>query len=196
VARKRTKKEAKERIRDLPVIPKIRLPIGPSIGDIAERLVDIDPFDRLREDELPGRPKQGPKFRSAPANQGEQIMMALVNDPEFTLTKDDVKMINSPNRMLLSNGNGELMEVNGKDVIRNSSQFGRSSLLFGIGLGLGDRDKEKKGRKKTKTDKNMSTALTQANSELRIKNGKLRKGKTQGDVMRRAHRIRKQLESK
>lgn len=194
MARKRTKEEAKKRVRDLPIIPNLRLPIGgPTLGELAEGFIDLDPLNRLGEApsfvDRRNRPVQGPINRPLE----EQVMMSLVNDPEFTLTQEDVKMINDPDRMLLSSGNGNLMEVSGKDVIRNSGQFSRSSLLFGIGLGLGDKDKEKKGRKKTKTDKDMSKALAQANSELRTKNGKLRKGKTQSDVMRRAHRLRKKM---
>lgn len=194
MARKRTKEEAKKRVRDLPIIPNLRLPIGgPTLGELAEGFIDLDPLNRLGEApsfvDRRNRPVQGPINRPLE----EQVMMSMVNDPEFTLTQEDVKMINDPNRMLLSSGNGNLMEVSGRDVIRNSGQFSSSSLLFGIGLGLGDKDKEKRSRKKTKTDKNMSKALSQANSELRTKNGKLRKGKTQADVMRRAHRLRKKM---
>ena len=48
-------------------------------------------------------------------------------------------------------------------------------------------------RKKTKTDKDMSKALAEANARLRTKRGKLRKGKTQADVMRLAHRLRRKM---
>lgn len=44
-----------------------------------------------------------------------------------------------------------------------------------------------------KADKKMSMALEQANSELRKDNGDLRKGKTQSDVMTRAHKIRRSM---
>ena len=42
-----------------------------------------------------------------------------------------------------------------------------------------------------KSRKNLSKALQEANSRLRKKNGQLKKGKTQGDVMRLAHRLNK-----
>lgn len=52
-------------------------------------------------------------------------------------------------------------------------------------------------RRRTRTaksnDKKMSQALEQANQELRKVNGNLRKGVTQGDIMTRAHRIRRTL---
>ena len=40
-----------------------------------------------------------------------------------------------------------------------------------------------------KSRKNLSRALKEANSKLRKKNGELKKGKTQADVMRMAHRL-------
>ena len=114
----------------------------------------------------------------------EEFMMAVVNDPEFKLTQDQVDLINNDDRMLMTDGNG-VVEINGRDVIRRSGQFRRDMIL--------PRTNQKRTRKKTKTDKNMSVALAEANSRLRTKNGKLRKGKTQGDVMRLAHRLRRKM---
>jgi len=39
----------------------------------------------------------------------------------------------------------------------------------------------------------MARALKKANSQLRTKSGKLRKGVSQGDVMRRAHALRRKM---
>jgi len=55
------------------------------------------------------------------------------------------------------------------------------------------RTQMKRARKKTKTDRNMSKALKMANNRLRTKKGNLRKGKSQADVMRLAHRLRKKM---
>jgi len=44
-----------------------------------------------------------------------------------------------------------------------------------------------------KSDKKMSMALEEANRLLRKVNGDLRKGVTQADVMRRAHKIRRSM---
>ena len=52
---------------------------------------------------------------------------------------------------------------------------------------------QKRTRKKTKSDRQLSKALRMANDRLRTKSGKLRKGKTQADVMRLAHRLRKKM---
>ena len=52
---------------------------------------------------------------------------------------------------------------------------------------------KRRSRSAKKNDKKMSKALEQANEELRKQNGDLRKGVTQGDIMSRAHRIRKTM---
>jgi hypothetical protein len=44
-----------------------------------------------------------------------------------------------------------------------------------------------------KSRKNLSRALREANARLRKKNGQLKKGKTQADVMRLAHRLLKKM---
>lgn len=47
-----------------------------------------------------------------------------------------------------------------------------------------------KKRKRRKNPK-LKKALQEANRRMRTKSGKLRKGKTQGDIMRLAHRLMK-----
>ena len=44
-----------------------------------------------------------------------------------------------------------------------------------------------------KSRKNLSNALKEANARLRKKNGQLKKGKTQADVMRLAQRLKKKM---
>ena len=51
----------------------------------------------------------------------------------------------------------------------------------------------KVSRKSRSARKNLSKALREANRRMRTKSGKLRKGKTQGDVMRLAQRLRKKM---
>ena len=47
--------------------------------------------------------------------------------------------------------------------------------------------------KKRRRNPKLKRAVTEANRQLRLKNGKLRKGKTQADVMRLAHRLMKRM---
>ena len=150
---------------------------GAEVG--GQALVELDPLNIFTE---PGAAADtsNPQSRAF----GDAMMMSMVNDPQFKLSKDQVDLINNDDRMLVTDGNG-MVEVNGRDVIRRSGQFRRDMLL--------PRTNQKRGRKKTKTDKTMSKALTQANKELRKKNGQLRAGVTQADIMRRAHRLRRKM---
>lgn len=190
MATKRQKKEdAKRRIRDaVPTLPIPRFAPAPlralnlisrgaEVG--GQALVELDPLNIFTE-------AGAAADTSNPASRafGDAMMMSMVNDPQFELTRDQVDLINNPDRMLVTDGNG-MVEVNGRDVIRRSGQFRRDMLL--------PRSNQKRGRKKTKTDKTMSKALAQANKELRKKNGQLRAGVTQADIMRRAHRLRRKM---
>ena len=58
---------------------------------------------------------------------------------------------------------------------------------------LAESVKKVRSRKKTANDRNQSKALRMANDRMRNKNGKLKKGKTQSDVMKLAHRLRKKM---
>ena len=52
---------------------------------------------------------------------------------------------------------------------------------------------KRRSRAARANDKKMAQALEQANADLRKKNGDLRKGVSQADIMRRAHKIKKTL---
>ena len=141
---------------------------------LGQGLVELDPLGIITEG--------GPAMDTS--NPASRMMMAMVNDPQFKLTSDMVDLINDDNRILVSDGVDLIATNRFSPSIR--SQFDRASLVSKIRPG-------KKTRRKTKTDKKMSEALEQANKELRKKNGQLRKGKTQSDVMTRAHRIRRKM---
>lgn len=181
MATKRQKKEkAKQRIRD--VVPTFPLPAtappflrainlisrGAEVG--GQALVELDPLGIITDD-----PVIMPARDNTPA--AARTMMSMVNDRSFKLTADDVDLINNDSRMLANTGRG-LVEV--AAAAGGLGQFDRSKIL-------------PRTRKKTKTDKLMSKALEEANKKLRTQKGKLRKGKTQADVMRLAHRIRRRL---
>lgn len=51
----------------------------------------------------------------------------------------------------------------------------------------------KRSRSARRNDKKMSMALEKANADLRKKNGDLKKGVTQADIMTRAHRLKKKM---
>jgi len=83
---------------------------------------------------------------------------------------------------------GLLMEIEtGRDVIKRSNQFRRDLILPNFS------EATKRTRKKTKTDKNMSKALRMSNERFRTKSGKLRKGATQSQIMKYAHKLLKKM---
>lgn len=185
VATKREKKEeAKRRIAEtVPNFPiprffpaPIRIPgqILTAAERLAQGLVEIDPLGIITDD---------PPAADT-SNVGSRLMMAMVNDPNFVMSDEMQSMINDPDTMLVSNGS-EMMKINGRNVMRRSGQFRRDKLL--------PRTNGKRVRTKTKTDKMMSKALAEANKRYRKKNGQLRAGRTQADVMRLAHRLRKKM---
>ena len=52
---------------------------------------------------------------------------------------------------------------------------------------------DSKPKRKGKKDPKMSKALKKANEWGRTKSGKLRKGVSQGDIMRKAHQLRRKM---
>lgn len=51
----------------------------------------------------------------------------------------------------------------------------------------------RRSRSARASDRKLSAAFKEANKRIRTKSGKLRKGRTQADVARLAHRLRKQM---
>ena len=100
--------------------------------------------------------------------QQEQLVEAI-NNPLVSVTPDGRISSRRVRRM-----------PSGRDVIRRSGQFTRQGF---------DLPTKKPRKKNKKHCKNLSNCLRQANAELRTKSGRLRKGKTQADIMRRAQRL-------
>lgn len=191
MARKRTKKEARERIDSVNFIdpdnniitdlfPRTRRLVR--VADIIEEaakaggkiLVEFDPAGRL-VDEGTTRTQQ---TRNIVTDQDVVIPITKLAD-----------VINDPDTVM--NGNGTITRGTrkvfdtGRDVIRRSNQFRRDLILPPLPT--------KRKRKKNGNDKKLSKAFKEANAKLRTKSGKLRKGKTQADVARLAQRLRKKM---
>ena len=178
MATKRQKKEkAKSLIPTLPA-PILRLtPAGrlyQTSSLVAQALIDADPLGIITDDPI------------------EQ----MINDPEIKMTRELMDIINDDS---ISMVNGELKKaisklkiptspaISGRDFIRNSGQFDLQNVLPRLSEDV------KRTRKKTKTDKNMSKALRLANEKFRTKKGKLRKGATQAQIMKYAHKLLKKM---
>jgi len=107
-------------------------------------------------------------------------IVEAINNPLVMVASDGRISSRQPRRSMRS----VMRAPSGRDIIRRSGQF----TMQGFDLPT------KKPRKKNKKHcKNLSTCLRQANAELRTKKGKLRKGKTQADVMKRAQRLLRKM---
>lgn len=196
MAKKRTKDEAKRRIDDLPLLPapnpaipvlntpqyRILKLLERPAKELAKVLVTADPLNRLED----------PSTTESRIDAATEAFEILVNDPNIKMGVEELNMINDNGVEIANTDQGRIpirfgMNSPGRTEIRRSGQFSRQNLLPPLP------GNSKRARKKTKTDKNMSKALAEANSRLRTKKGKLRKGKTQADVMKLAHRLRKKM---
>ena len=118
------------------------------------------------------------------SNAAERAFMTAL---EEATTREMRLIINDPSLRIASDGKIVRTRPSGRDVIRSSGQFSRANILPPLKM------QPKKRKKNKKHCKNLSTCLRQANSELRTKSGKLRKGKTQADIMRRAQKLLKKM---
>lgn len=107
----------------------------------------------------------------------------------FDLAEAGIDILSDPEVQRAAN---ELLDAPDDQVFSDSirRQFSRANSVFGQ---LMPDEPVKRTRKKSKNDKNMSKALQEANSKMRKKNGSLRKGKTQRDIMRLAQRLAKKM---
>ena len=171
MARKPTKKEAKKKLDKIPDLPGFltRLPGAPGLAariagaakPLAELLIDVDPLGRTAE-----APK--PVQKEVKQVERNEVVRRMVNDPAIKIDEPMRAAINDDNIMMADTG----------ELMVRLTPAGNNVVTPG-----------QRTRKKTKTDRVMSSCLKEANRRLRTKSGKLRKGKTQADVMRLAHRL-------
>ena len=192
MATKEEKKRKASRLID-DLVPDLPLPIRrvpsplrilPLAETLAQLLVATDPLGIITDDNV------------------ENIDRSISVDPKRELTEAAVKKIINDSDIKMNGSNvietdkGEMkirMFVEpskmptGRDIIRRSGQFRRDLILPEISR------KPKRTRKKTGTDKMMSKALRQANEKFRKSNGQLRKGATQAQIMRYAHKLLRRM---
>ena len=152
-------------------------------------LSDRQRRDRERADDDRRRALEEQRLAVLDANRARlDAMLTLVNDDDITLSAEEVAVVNDKNLRMMPDGEVVTRRPpSGRDVIRRSGQFSRQNLVPNFEL------KNKRTRKKTKTDKNMSKALRLANDKFRTAKGKLRKGATQSQIMRYAHKLLKKM---
>jgi len=154
----------------------------PAAANVLLKSGALDPFINAKINELAAQRNLGMgefenKSRQELLFDLAEAGLDILADPEVKKELDKLEAA----------ARNEGSSIPGLETIRRSGQFARQNILPNFTV------QTKRTRKKTKTDKNMSKALEEANQKLRTKKGKLRKGKTQGDVMRLAHRLRKKM---
>lgn len=152
-------------------------------------LSDRQRMDRERADDDRRRALEEQRLAVLDANRARlDAMLTLVNDDDITLSAEEVAVVNDRSMRMMPDGEVvRRAEPSARDIIRRSGQFSRQNLLPDLP------SSPKRTRKKTKTDKNMSKALRLANDKFRTAKGKLRKGATQAQLMRYAHKLLKKM---
>ena len=109
-----------------------------------------------------------------PAGQTSvQRLASVVNDPAIVVDEAMMAVINEPSMAMANNG-----EVMIRATPTRSRQFERQNVL---------------PKKKRKKNPKLAAAFREANARYRTKNGKLRKGRTQSDIAKLAHRLVKKM---
>jgi len=154
-----------------------------------QNLSDRQRMDRERADDDRRRALEEQRMAILDANRARlDAMLTLVNDDDITLSAEEVAVVNDRNMRMMPNGEVvRRAEPGARDIIRRSGQFSRQNLLPDLS------NPRKRTRRKTKTDKNMSKALRLANEKFRTAKGKLRKGATQAQIMKYAHKLLRRM---
>ena len=144
---------------------------------------------RERADDDRRRALEEQRMAQLDANRARlDAMLTLVNDDDITLSAEEVAVVNDKSLRMMPDGEVVSRRApSGRDIIRRSRQFSRQNLLPNLP------GKITRKRKKTKTDKNMSKALRLANEKFRTAKGKLRKGASQAQIMKYAHKLLKRM---
>lgn len=154
-----------------------------------QSLSDRQRMDRDRADDDRRRALEEQRMAQLDANRARlDAMLVLVNDDDITLSAEEVGVVNDKTLRMMPNGEVVTRRPpSGRNVIRKSGQFTRANILPNLAA------EPKRTRKKTKTDKNMSKALRLANERFRTAKGKLRKGASQAQIMKYAHKLLKRM---
>ena len=91
----------------------------------------------------------------------------------FTLAEDDLEMASLAQGGLVMNPTLALIGEAGPELVTPV--------------------KKKRSRSARASDKKLSKAFKEANARYRLKNGSLRKGRTQADIAKLAHKLRKKM---
>ena len=142
--------------------------------------------ERRRAQERAEQQRRADEMQRREEQESMRRMADVVNDPALVVDADMVKAINDPEMVMMPSG--EVARV----VRRTGLGTGQFADQFSGGRGF---SLPTQTRRKTKRRKNpkLAAAFRQANARYRTKSGKLRKGRTQADIARLAHRLLKRM---
>jgi hypothetical protein len=130
--------------------------------------------DRM-DDEMRRAEKEAAKLEKTKVQDlSTRAIVEAINNPLISVASDG-KIFSRPSRR-------SMRRPSGRDIIRQSGQF----TMQGFALPT-----PKKRKKNKKHCKNLSQCFREANKRMRKANGQLRKGKSQADIARLAHRLMK-----
>ena len=138
---------------------------------------------RMRDER---RQEQERRDREEDERERMEALRKVINDDSIIITPQERTIINDPNQRMMENG-----EI----VKRNQTRTARGAFASQFRFDRIVPELRKKVRKKARKelDRLQAEAFREANKLLRTKTGKLRKGVTQSDVAKRAHKILKRL---
>ena len=163
----------------------------------------FDPDDYIRRDrERDERAREQERIDSMRAAQDSQRerdemqrreemestrrLAEVVNDPLVSVDSEMMKAINDPD--IVMTDKGEVARVQRRTGLGSGSFAGQ----FNRGMGFDLPQTKTRKRKKRKNPK-LAAAVREANRRYRTKSGKLRKGRSQSDIARLAHRLLKRM---
>lgn len=142
-----------------------------------ERRREQDRIDSMRRERT--RMNRDESMQRREEMSSMRKMMDVINDSNIQVDQDMVKAINDP--MVVMTDDGQLARLSGSRT-SFADQFRRDRIL-------------PRAQKKTKRRKNpkLAAAFREANQRYRTKGGKLRKGRSQADIAKLAHRLLKKM---
>lgn len=143
---------------------------------------------REREDAM----RRADEMQRREEEESMRRMADVVNDPAIQVDQEMVKAINDPEMVMMPTGEVARVVSRSRVPARTGLGTGAFADQFSSlrGFALPGKPKKKSGRKK---NPKLAAAFREANRRYRTKSGKLRKGRTQADIARLAHRLLKKM---
>lgn len=148
--------------------------------------------ERRRAQDRQDAMRRADEMQRREEQESMQRLADVVNDPAIQIDQAMLKSINDPDMVMMPTG--EVARVVSRSQVPPRGGLGTGTFAnqFGVLRGFALPAAPKKKRRRKKNPK-LATAFREANRRYRTKSGKLRKGRTQADIARLAHRLLKKM---